>query len=423
MDSQLVNKIKSLSKDKESFKKLKEIFDDLEGERDKYREQLGLLESAIRNDYDAITITTMNLDKPGPEIVYVNDGFTRLTGYEKEEVIGKTPRILQGPKTDRKVLDKLRERLEQGQAFFGHTVNYRKDGTEFVNQWDIHPLRDEEGNITHWVSFQHDITERKRAEESLVDTELEFNALREEAHKIVVEVDLEGNIYNANKAFRELVGYTIDELKRVKIWELFPEKYQQSLKKRFDEGSDPEDVFGGRVFKGIIKHKNGIPIQVAGRTKLLKLKDKTIIRTDVRNISLQKQVVDTLYKHIEDFNKIVQKATEFVYGLKLDEGTPVLDFVSDKFPELTGLSPEQVQKKKGFEEFIHTEDLEEAVNHYQAVMEGKSCTCEYRVKTASGDYVRVIDYARPERNAQNNKITRIRGVVTLKGKLSSVERS
>ena len=99
--------------------------------------QLKLLEYAIRNDYDSILITELDLDRPGPTIVYVNEGFTHMTGYTKEEVIGKTPRILQGPKTDRAILERLKRRLIEGQAFFGHTINYRKDGTEFINQWDI----------------------------------------------------------------------------------------------------------------------------------------------------------------------------------------------------------------------------------------------------------------------------------------------
>jgi PAS domain S-box-containing protein len=90
---------------------------------------------------------------------------------------------LQGPKTDRAVLDILKKRLQEGQSFFGHTVNYRKDGSEFVNQWDIHPLTNEEGEITHWVSYQHDITERKRSEKKVVDAEIEFDRLTEESKK------------------------------------------------------------------------------------------------------------------------------------------------------------------------------------------------------------------------------------------------
>ena len=192
--------LKSCSKDDESYQKLIEFVQEVVDEREEAKKQLHLLESAIRTDYDSILITTLELEKPGPKIVYVNDGFTRMTGYSKEEVIGETPRILQGPKTDRKVLDTLKKRLKQGQAFFGHTVNYKKDGTEFIIQWDIHPLTNKDGEITHWVSYQHDITERKRSEKKVVDSKIEFDNLAEESKKTLIDIDEQGNIITSNKA-------------------------------------------------------------------------------------------------------------------------------------------------------------------------------------------------------------------------------
>src|SRR4030095_14308717 len=70
-------------------------------------EQLRLLNTAIEQSSESVMITTAQLDRPGPQIVYVNPAFTKMTGYAPEEVIGKTPRILQGPKTDRAVLARL----------------------------------------------------------------------------------------------------------------------------------------------------------------------------------------------------------------------------------------------------------------------------------------------------------------------------
>jgi PAS domain S-box-containing protein len=168
---------------------------------------LRLLEAAIRQDYDSILITELGLDAPGPLIVYVNDGFTRITGYSREEVIGKSPRILQGPKTDRAVLDKLKDALQKGHSFFGQTVNYRKDGSEFVNQWDIHPLENEAGEITHWVSYQHDITTKKKSEQSFLDVTLDSSDLYENSKKSYVDLDADGIVVQANKLFRDMVGY------------------------------------------------------------------------------------------------------------------------------------------------------------------------------------------------------------------------
>lgn len=413
MESNWQEKIKKLSKDKESQKQLEELFRDLQNEKDQYETYLNLLESAIKNDYDSILITELNLDEPGPRIVYVNDGFTKMTGYSKEEVIGKTPRILQGPKTDRDVLDKLKKRLKKGKSFFGQAVNYRKDGSEFVNQWDIHPLTDRDGNITHWVSYQHDITERKRSEKVLLDTQKEFDELRESSHKTVLDVDLQGNIVMANKAFRELVGYSKDELKQIKVWDLFPKRYRDSLKNRFEEGAD-EEKFGGRHFKGIIRHKTGVPIQVEGDTNLLDLKDNTLIRADILNISMQKRIMDTLKRRNKDFDRIMKKASEFTYRLQLKDGEPVFEVVSEEFPVFTGISAEVAQQEGGYREFIHKEDLEKVKKHYQNVLKGKSCTCNYRIHTSDDTYVEIIDYAKPEWDNSNQSVVSICGAVSLK---------
>src|SRR5215217_1533295 len=134
----------------------------------KQTEKPYLLESAMQLVDEAVVITTTELDPPGPEIVYVNEGFCRMTGYTAEEVIGKTPRILQGPKTDRAELDRLRYCHSRGEPFKGrHIVNYRKDGSEFLLDWYVEPLRNDAGEITHWMASQRDVTERKALEEQL----------------------------------------------------------------------------------------------------------------------------------------------------------------------------------------------------------------------------------------------------------------
>ena len=115
---------------------------------------------------DGVLVTSADLDPPGPRIEYVNAGFTRITGYEPEEVLGQTPRILQGPRTDRATLDRLREALSRGESFLGTAINYRKDGTEYVNEWLINPSRDADGRILRWVSAQRDVSDRARAEAS-----------------------------------------------------------------------------------------------------------------------------------------------------------------------------------------------------------------------------------------------------------------
>jgi PAS domain S-box-containing protein len=207
LSTDILETLKTLSKDEKSYKKLEELFGEVFSELQSAKDQLELLESAIRNDYDSILITELELEKPGPRIVYVNDGFTEMTGYEKEEVIGKTPRILQGPKTDRAILDRLKRRLIEGQAFFGHSINYRKDGSEFINQWDIHPLINRDGEVTHWVSYQRDVTEKKETAKAIFNTD--FDDLLKRTEEFTLKFSKSSNLIQCKyltEAFEDLTG-------------------------------------------------------------------------------------------------------------------------------------------------------------------------------------------------------------------------
>ena len=133
-------------------------------DRKKTQERLRLLESVVVNANDAVIVAEAEpIDSPGPRIIYVNEAFIRMTGYTPEEVIGKTPRILQGAKTDRQQLDKIRTALETWQPIRAELINYRKDGSQFWVELEIVPVPDEKGWFTHWVSVQRDITDRTYA--------------------------------------------------------------------------------------------------------------------------------------------------------------------------------------------------------------------------------------------------------------------
>lgn len=142
-------------------------FQDISGQR-AAADQLHLLRTAVSRLNDVVMITEAEpIEEPGPRIVFVNEAFERLTGYALSEVIGKSPRILQGEKTERDELDRIRAALKAWQPVRAELTNYAKDGRELRIELDIVPIADATGWYTHWVSVERDVTERRLLAERL----------------------------------------------------------------------------------------------------------------------------------------------------------------------------------------------------------------------------------------------------------------
>ncbi len=119
-------------------------------ESKKREERLRLMEAAVDNAADSVVITEATpIDEPEPRIVYVNNAVERCTGYSEEELIGETPRILQGEETRQEGVDRIREALENWEEVRETVLNYTKDGTPFWNEIYIAPIADETGWWTH----------------------------------------------------------------------------------------------------------------------------------------------------------------------------------------------------------------------------------------------------------------------------------
>lgn len=143
------------------------VFEDISARRHVER-QLSLLEKCIARVNDIVIITEASLlDEPSPRIVFVNDAFERRTGYKREEVIGRSPRMLHGALTSRDELDRIRAALAAGRDVRAEVLNYAKDGQTYWLELAIVPVIDEAGALTHFASVQRDISERKQAEANI----------------------------------------------------------------------------------------------------------------------------------------------------------------------------------------------------------------------------------------------------------------
>ncbi|MEP6791249.1 MAG: diguanylate cyclase, partial [Ramlibacter sp.] len=133
-----------------------------EAERHKSQEQLKLLELSVSRLNDLVLITEAGEGGPlDQRLVFVNDAVAGHTGYSREEVLGRAPRLLQGPRTQRAELDRIRAALLEQKPVRAELINYRKHGEEFWIELDMVPVADEKGNVANWVAVGRDITLRK----------------------------------------------------------------------------------------------------------------------------------------------------------------------------------------------------------------------------------------------------------------------
>ena len=154
-------------------------------------DQLQLIEKALSHLNDIVIITKAEpIDEPdGPLVVYVNDAFSRHMGYNREDLLGKTPRMLQGPKTQRDRLDAMRKSLVSWERHRTELINYTKSGAEIWLEIEVIPVSDDTGFHTHWVSVQRDITKRIHAEEMQTLHRARFETIAKAVNDVVWEWD------------------------------------------------------------------------------------------------------------------------------------------------------------------------------------------------------------------------------------------
>lgn len=201
------------------------------------QQQLRLLETAVSRINDMLLITEAQpFDAPeGPKVVYVNDAFVRLTGFSRDDILGNTPRILQGPNTQRFELDRIRSSLEAGEAVRSELINYTKAGEEVWLELDIVPLGDGE-RPSHFVAIQRDVTARKRDESAVRESEQRFRLVTRATNDVVWEWDIATGEIWWNENFRTAYGHSTSEEKTT--LEFWSELVHPEDRERVLEGLD-----------------------------------------------------------------------------------------------------------------------------------------------------------------------------------------
>lgn len=277
------------------------------------QKRLRLLFAAVEQSPSEVAIT----DKEG-NLEYVNPKFTELTGYKNEEVIGQNPRILKSGMQDPEVYKDLWERITKGKEWTGSFSNKKKDGELYWEYAKIAPVKDEQGNITHYIKVAEDITKRKKAEERF---EKSYNTLTTAMDSIgagiyVADMDTYEIIF-ANKYLKDIYGNIIGKT----CWQVFYDKKESVCnfcgnRKLLTPDKKPAGEF-------IWEYPNTI------NDKYYSVNDKAIYWIDGRIVRISILTDITERKIAEDNLKNKnEELKQFAYSLSHDLKNPLIVIIS-----------------------------------------------------------------------------------------------
>lgn len=325
---------------------------------------------------ESVLITEGALDPPGPRIVYVNPAFTRMTGYEADEVLGKTPRILEGPKTDAEWVRRLRNDLSHGRKFEGESVNYRKDGSEFHICWYVEPIRGPDGAVTHYLAVQSDVTEQRRTEQARREAEQKYRSIYENAVHGIFQSAPSGRYLAVNPALAAMYGYGSPEEMMKTLTQIGTQLYvRPERREEFVELLDRDGVVSH--FESQVRRKDGSQIWISEHARAVRgaVGEVLYYEGTVQDITARKLAEERAAEQAA----LLSKAHDAIIVLNLDT---TIRFWNEGATRLYGWTEEEVLGRR-IEEF-HA-DQSELFNAFSAAIEKGDWSGELRQKTKAGE--------------------------------------
>src|SRR5215813_2394548 len=322
---------------------------------DRAEAQLRLLKTAVEQSNESVIIMTARLDPPGPQIVYVNPAFTKMTGYAPQEVIGQTPRILQGPKTDGSVLTRLYDDCAAGMVFHGEAINYRKDRSEIYLEWTAGPVRDERGEVTHLAATQRDVTERRRVEEESRRSEEEFHSLFDLSAIGMAQVSSEGRYLSVNRKLCQMLGYSEQELLNLTLYDVtHPDDREVSAARLSDSFADGSEEYS--IEKRFVR-KDGAIIWALINWTVIRDAEGRPRRTvaNIQDITDRKQIEEALLTSEAQLRDILDHSVALIFVKDL-EGRYLR--VNRRYEELFGMTDAELKGKTDYD--CHSKEIADA---------------------------------------------------------------
>ena len=277
-----------------------------------YRNKLKVRGQALKFALNGIVITDAR-QKDNP-IIFFNKAFQNLTGYKRDEIIGRNCRFLQGTDRNQEGINKIRKAIKEGQSCRVEVRNYKKDGTLFWNEVSINPIHDSNGELTHFVGIQNDITQRVKSEQEINHLIKIFNDSLNEIYVF----DAESLLFtHANFGAQKGLGYKLKELTNMTLPDLQPEY----TKKKFSELIKPLLTSSHKKveYETINRRKDGSTYPVEVHLQSSSLEGRTLVVAFVMDISDRKDYTHKLENTVLERTEQLQQAFDQREGIGRSE--------------------------------------------------------------------------------------------------------
>lgn len=315
-------------------------------------------------------------------ITRFNRAFEHLAGYAADEVIGKELHILFPEESKEESLDKI-SRTSIGEFWESVEIPIlRKKGDIRIALWNSANIYDNDGKtLLATIAQGQDITERKRAEEGMADEANRRRILMEQSRDGIVILDQNGKVYEANRQFAAMLGYSLEEVKHLQVWDWEDQWTPQQLLEMIRSVDATGDHFETRHYR-----KDGSLYDVEISTNGAVLGGQKLVFCVCRDISERKSAERALRQSEERLRVLMGNLPGMAYRCLNAPGWS-MEFVSEGCRALTGYEPEEFMGKNAvpFEDTIHPEDRKDIYDKVQeCVSTGRQFHLEYRIITKRG---------------------------------------
>jgi len=365
-----------------------------------------------------IGIILTDPDQDDNPMVYANERFCELTGYEESDILGRNCRFIQGPETDSEPVAEMRDAIENGEPVSTMLRNYRKDGTIFWNHVRIAPIRDDDGNISSWAGFQEDVTERIERDENNHEEELhEEQAFIEQSldtlDDIFYLVDTDGDFQRWNSTLPELTGYSDEAIGSMNALEFFEGEHREtithSIREILETGSHVTEAEittadGQHIpheFRGVrMTDDDGEPTGIIGIAR-----DVTERKEHERQHEEQTEELEQLATKFEtQYRTLFEEAPVMTVLTRAEDGEPIIGDYNSQFAETLGCDEDAMIGSELAD--VYTPDSAEKLLNggYRRSLNGDFTTEKRELVTAEGEIIETLLRAVPRLTADGDVI-------------------